>query len=192
MVEYFDLFPVEEYNINKDPTQDPVIITNIMHRFKVREAVFNKSVVFYTYNIEEGERPDHVANKWYGDPTLDWLVVIVNEVLDVHFEWPLNYNQFILFLKKKYGSIPNAHQTVHHYLKVVQEEVELTDGTVQQERTIYIDETTYMSTVDDFRRSVSCFTYEKDLNESRRNIKIIHPSYLPQILREVETIFDAV
>jgi len=183
---YFDYFPTVNYDIDKD--NSAIFVTDIMHRFKLREKLKNKTVLFHTYDIKGGERPEHVARRFYNRPKLDWLILITNEILDAQFEWPMDHWQLQAFVTKKYGSLSDAHQTIHHYEKIIDPEQETASGIIIPEVTILIDETEYDNTIDVNRKSVSMYEYEKNLNESRRTIKIIHESYIPQILREADSI----
>jgi hypothetical protein len=75
----------------------------------------------------------------------------------------------------------------------------LADGTVVPERTVKIDQTTYNSLAGDtlqgetgfvkVRKEVSAYQYEQDLNDERRNIKLLDEVYLPQILSAVRGVF---
>lgn len=187
-VHYFDFFPTVAYDIDK--TGVDVTTTNIMHRFKLRDVLKNKAVLFHTYDIKDGERPEHVAARFYGRSKLDWLVLIPNEILDPHFEWPMDHWQLQRFVVNKYGGLSEAHQTIHHYEKIINQEQETASGLVIPEYVIVIDEDEYNDTIDTDRKTVSMFDYEKNLNESRRTIKIINETYVPQILTETETIFS--
>ena len=54
------------------------------------------------YRITEGERPDVVAAKLYGDSTLYWTFWLVNENLQDHSDWPKSQQLFEKFLDRKY------------------------------------------------------------------------------------------
>ena len=54
------------------------------------------------YRITEGERPDVVASKLYGDATLYWTFWLVNENLQDHTDWPKSQALFQKFLDRKY------------------------------------------------------------------------------------------
>ena len=54
------------------------------------------------YRITEGERPDVVAAKLYGDSTLYWTFWLVNENLQDHSDWPKSQGLFQKFLDRKY------------------------------------------------------------------------------------------
>jgi hypothetical protein len=55
------------------------------------------------YRITEGERPDVVAAKLYGDSTLYWTFWLVNENLQDHSDWPKSQRLFEKFLDRKYS-----------------------------------------------------------------------------------------
>lgn len=183
---YFDYFPLTSYDIDKD--NNTIVVTDIMHRFKLRDVLKSKAVLFHEYTVGSAERPEHVAAKFYGRSKLDWLILIANEMLDPHFDWPMNHWQFQDFIIGKYGSLSNAHQTIHHYEKIITQEQETAEGTIIPEYVIWIDATEYDPIPDESKRSVSYYDYEKGLNEDRRIIKVIHPDYVPEILREAENI----
>ena len=54
------------------------------------------------YRITEGERPDVVASKLYGDSTLYWTFFLVNENLQDFNDWPKSNQLFLKFMDRKY------------------------------------------------------------------------------------------
>ena len=63
---------------------------NLFRRIKIREINDAQITNFEFYNIKEGERPDTVANKFYNNPSLDWVVLLANNIINVQNEWPLD------------------------------------------------------------------------------------------------------
>ena len=55
------------------------------------------------YRITEGERPDVVAAKLYGDATSYWLFWLVNENLQDLSDWPKSQRLFEKFIDRKYS-----------------------------------------------------------------------------------------
>jgi hypothetical protein len=55
------------------------------------------------YRITEGERPDVVASKLYGDGTLYWLFFLVNENLQDFNDWPKSNQLFLKYMDRKYS-----------------------------------------------------------------------------------------
>lgn len=122
---YFREIPDFEY-INRSPNKvginDYVTLKNLFKRPKISEDILSELSFFEKYSVEGNERPDNVADKFYNDPTLDWIVLIANNIINVRSEWPLEQTEFENFLIEKYGSYQNLYD-VHHY-----ETIEVTDS----------------------------------------------------------------
>ena len=197
MAHYFQPFPAINYDLKKNGK--PTALTNITLRFKIQQALLARAVVYYDYQVQEEDRPDIVADLYYQDSTLDWLILIVNDIIDPQFEWPKEQYSLDKFIRQKYGSISEAQATIHHYEKILNAQSTLADGTVVPERTVKIDQTTYNSLAGDtlqgetgfvkVRKEVSAYQYEQDLNDERRNIKLLDQVYVPQVLSAVRGVF---
>ena len=90
-------------------------VTNIFVRTAIRESIRNNVSVFYPYTIKENERPDIIAQDYYGDPTYDWLIYLANDIIDPYYEWPLSNYDFQAFITNKYGSIQVAQQQIEFW-----------------------------------------------------------------------------
>ena len=77
---------------------DYVRVKNLFKRTKISEQVFNDLTYFTKYQIISDERPDNVAFKIYGDPNLDWLILIANNIINLQQEWPLEHKSYYDFL----------------------------------------------------------------------------------------------
>lgn len=188
MSTYFTTFKKMTYDINKN--EDSVTCLDIIKRFKVRDIIRENAYIYHTYDVKEGEKPFMVAMKAYGRVDLEWLILLVNFIFDPYYEWPMTTDEFTAFIKKKYGSIENATQTVHHFERILQQKSILIDGTVVPERSLIVDADSYALLADYERRLVYNYDYEYDLNESRRNIKLLDVQYIRQIELELEKIFS--
>lgn len=183
---YFELFPKIYYDVRKNDTSEYVL--DLTRRFRIREVVLSKSINFYDYVVQNEDRPDIVSQKIYDTPKLDWLILMINTVFDPVWEWPMGYYDFRSYLVGKYGSYEESTQEVHHYEHIVQQEEMLIDGTRIPKRVVIVDSTAYHQIAEVDRRVVSMYDYENELNELRRNIKLIDGAFLPQILDEAKTV----
>lgn len=197
MSNYFSYFPTTEHDLTNNGQK--VKLTNIMRRFKIPSELADRTDVYYEYDIQDGDRPDTVAEKYYGDSNYAWLVMHFTSMEDVHFDWPLSTFDFEEYIKGKYGSIASAQAQNHEYriylsrikngVKVPAESEVLFDGSVLNERVVVVDETTYNATAPNYRKSaVSKYDYETELNEGKRSIRILDKRFLPQVRDEVEDI----
>lgn len=112
MPSYFRQVPDFEY-INRNPKEknisEYIAVKNLFKRGKIRNDIFDNTVFFEKYQIIGDERPDNVAYKFYEDETLDWLVLLSNNIIDVHSEWPMSQQSFENYLLDKYGSYENIN-----------------------------------------------------------------------------------
>jgi hypothetical protein len=104
---YFSKFPSIMYG--------NALATNILARIKLNSAVRNKKMVFHPYVLKEGERPDTIAEHYYGDPYFAWLVYYANEIIDPYYEWPLSQRDFEQYIIKKYGTVELAQEKIAYY-----------------------------------------------------------------------------
>lgn len=84
------------------------IITDLSVRPKIRTEVLTNSSNYEFYNIEEGETPDAVAQKRYGDPTLHWAIMLSNDVVNLYTDWPKDFTQFEDYIYEKYKGVVDS------------------------------------------------------------------------------------
>ena len=63
----------------------------------------NLPTAFYAYDVPEGQRADLTAYGYYQDSYMDWLIYIVNGIIDPMYDWPLTDFDFQSFMKDKYA-----------------------------------------------------------------------------------------
>jgi hypothetical protein len=128
MAKYFSKFPKVYYSFNGNSVD---LLTNVTVRFTLEQTLKENSVAYYNYVIKEGDTPEIIASKIYGSPERHWLILLMNDILDVEEQWPLQYNTLNRFIEKKYSQpkyadtantsisgIVWAQQNTHSYYKV--------------------------------------------------------------------------
>jgi hypothetical protein len=188
-MQYFDTLPKVIYTQNGVSS----VYTNLLARVSVIPEILKDPLIYYSYDIQEGDTPEVIAHKYYGDSYRYWIVLFANELLDPQWDWPLTYKMFEQYLADKYPST-NIYSEIEYYEKVItQYDVNTQTTTVNRVR---IDEDTYNGlpvtqtatyilptgpvTITTTRNAVSIYDYELDLNESKRNIKILNSIYVNQ------------
>lgn len=106
---FFQSYPYTYYSL--DNTQSIQLVTDITNRAQISNEVKNNLSLYDEYDIKEGETPEIVADKFYNNPELHWVVLTYNDIIDPRFEWPLSTNDLNNYAAGKYVSV-NA---IHHY-----------------------------------------------------------------------------
>ena len=108
---YFTQFPLMAYDMAGN--QNYKLLPNILKRVKLRSGLRSGAFMFDNNDVKDGERPEDVAFKWFGDAQLHWVILMTNNITDRYYQWPLSQPQFQEYLKDKYGA--GSEDAVHHY-----------------------------------------------------------------------------
>jgi hypothetical protein len=198
MSNYFNRLPNFEY-VNRLPDakiSDYIQVKNLFKKGIIREDIFQDITFFTKYQIQGDDRPDNVAAKVYGDPTLDWIVLQSNNIINVQTEWPLSQNRFDEYCLAKYGSYDSLYNGVHHYETI---EIKNSNGVVivpgeQQvpsdfSVTYYDDRLRQYITASEVS-AVTNYTYEEDIQTKKRNIFLLKQLFVPTVLDDVDNIME--
>ena len=194
MASYFRQVPDFDY-VNRDSDGKSIgdyqVVKNLFKRIKIREDILQNLAYFTQYKIQGDDRPDNVAFEIYEDETLDWVVLLSNNILNVQTEWPLTQAAFNDFLIKKYGSIEKTNN-IHHYetreLKNDSGEIVVRKGLIvpKNYKVEYFDTKRNQNVVRTNEvDSVTNYTYEVRKEETKRNIYLIKSDYLELILEDI-------
>ena len=97
---YFNRFPKGQYI--QPGTKNYKLVTDLFRRIKIRDKIKSEASVYTEYFVTNGERPEHIAQKHFGNPELHWVVLITNDITDALYDWPLTFTAFEEFLNEKY------------------------------------------------------------------------------------------
>ena len=169
---YFQSFPTIMY----DPVgngDNAKLVTNILQRVRMRANMKKNVVMLDQYDIQENETPEIVADRHHGSPYYHWVVMIMNDIADIHHDWPKSTRQLQKYVSLKY-SVAQLSE-VHHY------EIPQTSGdtTIKLE----VENTTYPSA-----SIVTNYEYEVALNEEKRKIDLLRNEYLGFFTEEFENL----
>ena len=176
---YFRYFPRIAYDLRGVENQDQHdLITNIIARILVKchgwkdvDGSSHEALIatceFEKYIIVDGDRPDTLANQFYGDSELHWIILYANgaSFLNPYYDWPMTNYDLGKFVDKKYvddngDPVPNA---THHH--------EDADG-------YWVDDDAPIATV------ITNFKHEEAVNDTKRIIRIIQPRYVDLVVDE--------
>ena len=167
-------------------------VKNLFKRGKLKNDIFKDLTYFTKYQIVGDDRPDNVAFNVYDDETLDWVVLLSNNIVNKQTEWPLDHQSFYNFLIDKYGSEEEIH-AIHHYET---QQVRDTNRTiivpkglkVPQNYSIefYDSRLESYTTMSNITTEITNYAYENKIQDDKRNIYILKAEYINVILNDTE------
>jgi hypothetical protein len=236
MGQFFDKFPTISYTLSSKKYPSYEIITNILFRTAFLKEVLANSSSYTKYIVRDGDTPEILADKVYGNPEAHWIILYANQMIDPQYDWPMTTNVFYNYIVDKYrvmaeADVGNSLQdyevyswtqdmtnpvAVHHYEMVIKRENDKAqtvsetrfqvdkepyaqateedmstyylyyDGLAEEQDSTPINKLVNGETViqKTYRNAVTYFDYENELNESRRNIRIVKKQYYSQIMLE--------
>lgn len=170
---FFKDFPIIDYDILGNG--NTIEIKNFLRRFDFKEKIKHNASIFIKWVARDEDTPQVMAHKLYGSTHYYWIILMINDMIDPYFSFPMMDDELYRYTVKKYG-VENIH-SLHHYESVDTAEVQdLPNG-------IIVDE--------DYPHKVliSNLEYEVKNNDAKRKIMILKPEYLEQVLAEVNNIF---
>jgi hypothetical protein len=184
---YFRELPNLEYQSflsSRKGSDEYLLVKNIFRRVKLRDDLQNVFTIFNKYQIQEGARPDTVAEELYGSSQYDWVVLIGAGIVNVRNEWPLSDRDIYRYSEQLYGNDLNA---VHHYETT---EVKDSNGRLILPEGKIVDSTFTIPDPDDYLATlnpvvgISNYEYEVRKNNKKRDIYVLRPSYLQQVIND--------
>tara|TARA_R100001377_G_scaffold59708_2_gene36035 strand:+ start:62 stop:598 length:537 start_codon:yes stop_codon:yes gene_type:complete len=175
---FFNRFPLFAYDVKNNSNYK--ILPDILRRVKLRSSIRGASMMFDTYDVKEGERPEDVAFKWFGDAELHWVILMTNNVTDRYYDWPMNQAQFQEFIEDKYSN-PDA---IHHY------EITKSSGRTTGEGPADYSHLVEVNSDTDNATSISNRQFEEREQDKKRNIRLLDKRYLNDFIDEFNSLIQ--
>ena len=197
MSSYFQRVPDFNY-VSRLPDSkigDYIRVKNLFKKGKLREDIFQNVAFFEKYKIVGDDRPDNVAFEVYDDSSLDWVILLSNNILNIQSEWPLPQTDFDRFVLDKYGDYNTLYNGIHHYETT---EVKNTQGVTIIPAGLQVDSSYSVSYYDFFTdlqvttgnlaTPITNYEYEEKIDNDKRNIFILKSRYLNIVFDDMEEI----
>ena len=170
---YFDNFPTiiydsEKENIFKD-------VKNLLRRVGIRAKVKSNALLYDTYDVKNGETPESLAFKLYGDAELHWVIMLLNDITDRYHDWPMTEAQFSQFVQDKYDNVDGTH----HY------EICQSSGDTSIKIDVGTSNTNYPSAT-----LITNYEYEQSQQDSKRKIRLLDPSFVADFVEEFKSLMN--
>lgn len=207
MAKYFNYFPTTFYN-NSNTSLALDTVTNIIARFSFENTLKENSSVFYPYDIQDGDTPEIIANKYYGSPEKHWIVLMFNDIIDPQYDWPLDQRTLISYINDKYAAngaantpsqsgivwSQSTNNVKKYYKTITRVGSESTKDTIIEKIEIDFDTYTNLSTTTTeytlkngkkvtetiSKSKLTYYDYEVEQNEAKRKIKLLKSEFVSQ------------
>ena len=196
---YFSLIP--DINYDSKPISFPfsesdyITTKNFFRRYQVNPDIFEYATFYKKYSVEEGDRLEFIAERYYGDAFYDWVIVLTNNFINPLFSFPLDSETLRKTVELKYG-FDGAYSGIHHY---VTSEVK-TGDLLALEGNLIVDQNFYNSPFSYWNGTqvvtvpgntvsspVSNYDYEISQNEKKREIFILKRVFFDRFVEEFKT-----
>ena len=177
---YFKRFPLMVYDMKDDGNYK--LLPDILRRVRQRNAIKQGQFVFDNYDVVDGEKPEDVAYKWFGDAQLHWVILLTNNITDRYYQWPMNQPQFAEFLTDKYGA--GNEDAVHHY--EVTQDSGRTSGQGPNDYSYLVE----VNSDTDNASSISNREYEEREQDKLRTIRLLDKKYIGAFIEEFNSLIS--
>ena len=169
------------YNIKSSPTDPQVLVgKNLWRRAELLREYKTSMTIFDEYIIKEGERPEDIAFKYYGDAELHWVVLMMNDVTDRFYQWPMTQPQFDEFLTDKYGA--GNEDSAHHY------ELTKSSGNTNVSGPNDYSHRVEVNSDETDAITITNREYEERLQDKYRTIRLLDRRYLDDFIEEFDNL----
>ena len=196
MSNYFKKIPDFEY-VSRLPDakiSDYIRVKNLFKKGYLKEDIFQDLTLFTKYKVQGNERPDNVAYKIYNDPSLDWIVLLSNNIINIQTEWPMQQYELDRYLLDKYESYEKLNE-IHHYETI---EIKNSTGVIMVEEGLTVDSdfsvTFYdwmidsLETKSGITNPITNYEYEMKIEDAKRNIFLLKPDYVHVVKDDITSI----
>ena len=199
MSKYFRYYPQTQYAFANGSFTIEKSVKNISLKTVLKDGLSQDDpYIFLRYTISEDEKAEDIADFYYDDPAMSWLVYFANDIVDPYTQWPKTYENFTEYFRKKYTSqaLPTGTDAI-----VWGQNTTRTDNIVHWKNT---DDETMLISPDSYIRAqtfngdfvagdwtaVRRFDYEMEENENMRNILLVNTSYAPIVLENLRSLLN--
>jgi hypothetical protein len=194
MSNYFKQVPDFEY-VSRLPDakiSDYIPVKNLFKKGYLRDDIFQDLTFFTKYQVQGDDRPDNIAYSLYDDASLDWVILLSNNIINIQTEWPMPQADLDRYLLEKYGSY-EAQEEIHHYET---QKVKNSSGVVVVEEGLTVESDfsvefydwmiDSLETKQGITTPISNYEYELKIEDAKRNIFALKPRYLNIVKDDME------
>ena len=175
---YFSRFPMMIYDVKGNDNYK--LLPDILRRVKQRAGIKAGQFIFDSYDVMNGEKPEDIAYKWFGDAQLHWIILMTNNITDRYYQWPMTQPQFAEFLTDKYGA--GNEDSAHHY------EVTQDSGRTSGQGPNDYSHKVEVNSDTDNATTITNREYEERQQDKYRSIRLLNQRYVNDFISEFDNL----
>ena len=175
---YFSRFPIMIYDVKGNDNYK--LLPDILRRVKQRAGIKAGQFIFDSYDVMNGEKPEDIAFKWFGDAQLHWIILMTNNITDRYYQWPMTQPQFAEFLTDKYGA--GNEDSAHHY------EVTQDSGRTSGQGPNDYSHKVEVNSDTDNATTITNREYEERQQDKYRSIRLLNQRYVSDFISEFDNL----
>ena len=175
---YFSRFPMMIYDVKGNDNYK--LLPDILRRVKQRAGIKAGQFIFDSYDVMNGEKPEDIAYKWFGDAQLHWIILMTNNITDRYYQWPMTQPQFAEFLTDKYGA--GNEDSAHHY------EVTQDSGRTSGQGPNDYSHKVEVNSDTDNATTITNREYEERQQDKYRSIRLLNQRFVSDFISEFDNL----
>ena len=197
MASYFSYVPnIYVTRLEDDnTTKSSILVKNIFRKTRSREDLAKYYTLFNPYYIQDGEMAWQVATRLYGDPKLEWVILVLNNITNVYNDWPKSNDELVNYITQKYAflGVSNPGDEIHHWET---QEVYENDGLVLEGGITVNEDFTFRTpegillTGTNIISPITNYEYEVQLNEKKRLIYVLNSANIDVFIDEFQKVLN--
>lgn len=178
----FKALPNLYYNVQSSPVDVKLLsVKNIFRRAEILKEFKTSVTIFDEFIVNNGEKPEVIANRIYQNPFYSWTLFIANDIINYYEQWPRSSRQLAEYVESKYD---NPQATKHYVTTEVKQgnNIIVPAGKVvpQNYSVSYFNGTTTVTANPTV--SITNYQFEEQLNSKKERIQVIRPSMIEQFV----------
>ena len=103
---YFKDFPSFYYDFKQnDGTTKSSIVKDITRNIRFRRDILANVTLYDRYDIRDGDTPEIIAEKVYGNAQYHWVIMLLNEKFDYISDYPLDEYSLVKYIDSVYSDV---------------------------------------------------------------------------------------
>lgn len=166
------------YNFGASAVDPKFLVSkNIWRRAEILREYKSSLAMFDEYIVQNGEKPEDIALKFYENPFYNWTLLVINDIVNFHEQWPRSTKQLQEYCAAKYDNPTATKDYITTEVKkgtnIIVPAGKVVPSTFQ---ITYYDGSTTVTANPVASRSF--YQFEESVNAEKERIQLVKPEYI--------------